>query len=45
MLCALFANVSFMRVAVVIFLGPLFAAEQRRPAREFGRALGELGKR
>jgi hypothetical protein len=27
------------------FLGPLFAAEQRRPAREFGRALGELHKR
>jgi len=26
-------------------MGPLFAAEQRRLDREFGRALGELGKR
>jgi len=25
----------------VLPLGPLFAAEQRRPARGFGRALGE----
>jgi len=28
----------------VLPLGPLFAAEQRRAARGFGRALGELGK-